>query len=369
MALAVGLGLAVALTGCSVSSGVRAAQGFMEGSQWTPAAVPVANTWDELPGCPGALEGEVDVWTRVDGFPEQQIDAVGILAECGDTWVDQPDGDNFVSIVATVRDTDVYLLDSELTLAGYALEWDDFTTPTDTTIEGYAGARDYYLADGETVFTIEAYEAPFVSGLYTVYLDFHSPATRVPGGSPAGDLGLGTGPTSGRAAHSDSADKWVPDGDGDAGSSVSGFVPVTVKGPVDWQHLAPCDDGSGGTAWVLVSSFPSEIVDESGIHPFCGDTFVTDDGDSFVSAVATITEEQIYSLGGKLIAAGYTFAGDDITTSAYGGSGAFIGGRAYTLGDNAIVINAWDNGVRPLSLTVFLDYYSAETRALADTTP
>lgn len=332
------------------------ARGFQEGSEWRPATGPVANTWDDLAGCPGAsLEGTVDAWTRVDGFPEQQIDSVGILAECGDTWLDQPDGDNFVSIQATMYDTDVELLDSALTLEGYTLEWDDFTTPTDTTIEGYAGARDYYSADGQTVFTIEAYDVPFVSGLYTVYLDFLSPATRVLGGTPSGDVGLGTGPTSGRADHS---------------PSMSSFVPVTVEGPVDWQNLAPCDDGAGGTSWVLVPSFPSAAVEDSGIHPFCGDTFVTDDGDSFVSAVATITERQFFSLGGRLTAAGYTLAGDDMTTSDYyGGSGAFIGGRAYTLGDTAIVINAWDNGVEPFSLTVFLDYYSAETRALADTAP
>jgi len=159
---------------------------------------------------------------------------------------------------------------------------------------------------------------------------------------------------------SDSGDSAAPD----SGSSDSGFEPVEVAGPVDWDDLDSCDDGSGGTAWVLVDSFPADEIDAAGIAPFCGDTFVVDEGDSFVGAVATVSEQQIFLLGGTLVSAGYELTSDDLTTQTYDGTGQYIGAREYTLGEAVLVVSAYDNGVRPLSLTVFLDYYSPQTRAL-----
>lgn len=182
-------------------------------------------------------------------------------------------------------------------------------------------------------------------------------AGSAPVGTPyddSGDTGSGDTDSGDSASH-------------DAGSSDSGFSPVEVNGPVDWTDLDSCDDGSGGTAWVLVETFPADEIDAAGIAPFCGDTFVADDGNSFVGAVATITEQQIFLLGGTLVSAGYALTSDDITTGAYGGTGQYIGAREYTLGDAMLVVSAYDNGVRPLSLTVFLDYYSPQTRALAAT--
>ena len=154
---------------------------------------------------------------------------------------------------------------------------------------------------------------------------------------------------------------------GDAGSSESGFGPVEVAGPVDWSALASCDDDSGGAPWVLVGTFPADAIDEAGIFPFCGDTFIVDDGDSFVGAVATTTQYEIFLLGGKLTSAGYVLTSDDFDPAPYEGSGQLVGSREYTLGDASLVITAYDNGVRPLSLTVFLDYYAPETRALNGT--
>ena len=141
-----------------------------------------------------------------------------------------------------------------------------------------------------------------------------------------------------------------------------------MRGPVDWTALAACGVGSdGATAWMLVTGFPTGEVDGAGILPFCGDTFV-DGADSFVGAVATVSEAEVYLLGGELTAAGFELVADDLSTSAYGGTGEFVGSREYTRGDESLVVSAYDNGVHPLSLTLFLDYYSAATRQLAATT-
>ena len=152
---------------------------------------------------------------------------------------------------------------------------------------------------------------------------------------------------------------------GDAGSSESGFVPVEVDGPVDWADLAPCDADAGALPWVLVSTFPSDEIDNADIYPFCGDAFIPADGDSFVGAVATVTQYEIYLLGGKLTSAGYVLVSDDFDPTIGEGRGQYLGAREYTLGDTTLVISAYDNGVRPLSLTVFLDFYSPQTRALS----
>jgi len=162
----------------------------------------------------------------------------------------------------------------------------------------------------------------------------------------------------------DAGDGSASEGASDAGSSDSGFVPMQVDGPADWSALESCDDGSDSSPWKLVSGFPVAEVDAAGIVPFCGDAFI-DESDGFVGAVATVTEQQIFLLGGELTAAGYTLVDDELSTEAYGGTGEYIGGREYARGDDTVVISAYDNGVHPLSLTVFIDFYSDETRAMA----
>jgi hypothetical protein len=152
----------------------------------------------------------------------------------------------------------------------------------------------------------------------------------------------------------------------DAGYSESGFEPTETEGPVAWTALASCDDGSDVVPWVLIDTFPTEQIDASEIYPFCADSFVVDDGESFTDAVATVSAQQVYLLGGKLTSAGYTLVSDDFDPQPYEGSGGYAGAREYTLGDTSLLISAYDNGVRPVSLTVFLDYFSPETRAFSN---
>jgi len=163
---------------------------------------------------------------------------------------------------------------------------------------------------------------------------------------------------------SETAGTPYDDYSGDSGYSESGFEPVAVAGPIDWRHLGPCGGDDEALPWVLVSTFPADEIDNADIYPFCGDAYVPSDGDSFVSAVATVTFYEVYLLGGKLTSAGYVLASDDFDPMTGEGSGKYVGAREYTLGDSTLVISAYDNGVRPLSLTVFLDFYSPQTRAL-----
>ena len=151
---------------------------------------------------------------------------------------------------------------------------------------------------------------------------------------------------------------------GDSGYSESGFEPVEVSGPTDWNALQPCGDVVEGGAWALVSTFPADEIDNAGIFPFCGDTFIVDDGDNYVSAVATTTQYEIFLLGGKLASAGWTLGSDDFETLPLDGTGEYVGAREYTLGDQTLVLSAYDNGVHPASLTLFIDFYSPQTQAL-----
>jgi hypothetical protein len=164
-----------------VESGAQFAQGFNNGvtygSMLDEPATGVTD-WDSLEGCPGAeAVGKVAVWVRVDDFPAEQVDYAGIVVECGNSYVDEADGDNFVSAMAVVTAGDVFILGARLVADGYVLGWDDFQAPEDPS-DGYAGARDYSSADGQSTFTIEAYDNGTDPESFTVYFDYTSAETR-----------------------------------------------------------------------------------------------------------------------------------------------------------------------------------------------
>lgn len=130
--------------------------------------------WTEFPSCEG---GPRDDFVWVDGIPSEEIDAAGIVPECGDTWI-EADGDSFVGVAEyALTDAQLDALDAALVASGWELKYDDFVAATASSPSELAGARDYYL-DDETKLAIEIYNNATNPITYTAYIDFHSPATR-----------------------------------------------------------------------------------------------------------------------------------------------------------------------------------------------
>jgi hypothetical protein len=140
----------------------------LETAPSTPSA------WTEFESCPG---GPDTSWVWVDGFPNGQLEAVGIVPQCADTWF-QDDGDHFTGVVATgVRFEQFDALSEEMVAAGWKITYDDLVEVEPGTSAGHVGWRDYERDGGDTAFIIEVYYDGDGAG-YTVYADLHSPGTR-----------------------------------------------------------------------------------------------------------------------------------------------------------------------------------------------
>jgi hypothetical protein len=181
--------IALAVSGCSAQTlpelALALAHETAGGALTVPAGDPLPSGesagLDALHGCDDAdVLGDTTEWVLVDGYPAEQLAAVGIVVECGDAAVNQEGGENFLSARATVTDGDLYSLGGQLTVAGYELEYDDFLTVDDPDT-GFVGGRDYVSADGATVFSIEAYDLGTLPASYIAYFDFCSPETRALG--------------------------------------------------------------------------------------------------------------------------------------------------------------------------------------------
>jgi hypothetical protein len=170
-----GIGCVLLLSGCVLFPLVP--QPAPPENDRPPAEGPAG--WAVLPHCVG---GPNDDWVWVDGFPNEEFDASGATADCGDTWVES-DGESFVDV------TDLEITTEQLDALGAALEasgyenlFDDFVPGTPAPGEDYYGARDYYLdgiADGDfTRLAIEIYPSHTDPSQWTAYMDFLSPLTR-----------------------------------------------------------------------------------------------------------------------------------------------------------------------------------------------
>ncbi len=175
------LAAALLLGGCGLLPAVPA----------PPAPAPTGQTdapvngapagWETLPHCEGAPE---EPWIWVDGFPAEEFDASGAVADCGDIWP-QDDGDTFAGIASyeiSVEQLDAF--GTALEASGYQKLFDDFVPGTPSG-ESYYGARDYYLdgvSDGGfTRLAIEIYPSHSDPAQWTAYVDYLSPGTRALG--------------------------------------------------------------------------------------------------------------------------------------------------------------------------------------------
>ncbi len=130
--------------------------------------------WIEFEPCP---TGPRDEWVWVDGFPNQELEAAGIVPVCADTWIED-DGDHFIGIVDRGVEFDQFqTLHGAMLAAGWAVTYDDLVPGEPGAEPGPVGWRDYSLDDGETLFVIEVYFDGEGAG-YTVFADLHSPGTR-----------------------------------------------------------------------------------------------------------------------------------------------------------------------------------------------
>ncbi len=169
-----------ALTLSSLSGCILLGPAIQEASQFAPVndrpVVDGPAGWEEFPSCEG---GPRDDYVWVDGLPNQELTAAGVVPDCGDTWIEE-DGDNFMNV------TDYSLTEQEIDAIGAALEasgwekkWDDFAPVESASAPPVGvGARDYYR-DGDTLLlAIEIYHNGTNPISYTAYIDYHSPLTR-----------------------------------------------------------------------------------------------------------------------------------------------------------------------------------------------
>jgi hypothetical protein len=174
LALALAAMTVTTLSGCIFAGAV-----LEEATQFGPVndrpVVDGPAGWEEFVSCEG---GPRDDFIWIDGIPSDELDAVGIRPDCGDTWIES-DGDHFMNVTDySVTEAELDALDAALTAAGWERKWDDFVPAEEGSAPAGVGARDYYR-EGDTVkFAIEIYSNPTAPVSYTAYLDYHSPATR-----------------------------------------------------------------------------------------------------------------------------------------------------------------------------------------------
>jgi hypothetical protein len=138
-----------------------------------------------------------------------------------------------------------------------------------------------------------------------------------------------------------------------------------------WASLPHCP-GADRSSWQLVPDFPADALDAAGLHPTCGDVWLQDDGDTFVSIAEVVTEGALDNLGTALEARRFVKLVDDFAPATPGvNERGAVGARDYYLegyhdaGFTRVAIELYSNGTTPATYTAFIDYLSPSTRALA----
>lgn len=140
-----------------------------------------------------------------------------------------------------------------------------------------------------------------------------------------------------------------------------------AAGPEGWTEFPSCEAGPRDD-FVWVDGLPSDELTLAGIAPDCGDTWIEDDGDSFVNVTDyTLTEAQIDALGAALEASGWEKKWDDfapVSNPAAPREG--VGARDYYVDNDTtlLAIEIYHNGTDPISYTAYIDFHSPKTRLL-----
>ena len=145
----------------------------------------------------------------------------------------------------------------------------------------------------------------------------------------------------------------------------------TSGAPAGWSEFEHCD-GAPEDPWVWVDGFPADAFEAAGVEPFCGDTWIEDDGENFVNVTnGAVTEADLDAIGTALEGMGYQALVDDFVPVAEGATPAYVGARDYYLagdfeGDfTRLAIEIYSNGGPGTPTYVaYFDYLSPLTRAL-----
>jgi len=139
-----------------------------------------------------------------------------------------------------------------------------------------------------------------------------------------------------------------------------------ADGPEGWTEFPSCEGGPRDD-FIWVDGIPSAELDAAGIGPDCGDTWIEEDGDSFMNVTDySLTEEQLDALGDALIASGWEKKYDDFVPATATTGQVGVGARDYYTSNDDVkfAIEIYNNGTDPVSYTAYLDYHSPSTRAL-----
>jgi len=143
-----------------------------------------------------------------------------------------------------------------------------------------------------------------------------------------------------------------------------------VTGPAGWTEFPHCPGGPNDD-WIWIDGFPAEALENAGIEPRCGDTWIEADGDSFENVtVPDLTEAQLTALDDELATAGWEKLWDDFAPAEPGAVPAPVGARDYYLDgvtDGAftrLAIELYSNATDPVTYIGYIDFLSPETRAL-----
>lgn len=139
-----------------------------------------------------------------------------------------------------------------------------------------------------------------------------------------------------------------------------------VDGPDGWTEFPSCEAGPRDD-FQWVDGIPSEELDSAGIDPDCGDTWIEQDGDSFMNVTDySLTEEQLTSLGDALVASGWEKKYDDFVAATATTGQVGVGARDYYTSNDDVkfAIEIYNNGTDPVSYTAYFDLHSPSTRAL-----
>jgi hypothetical protein len=141
------------------------------------------------------------------------------------------------------------------------------------------------------------------------------------------------------------------------------------EAPAGWAEFPQCEGGPGED-WVWVDGFPSDEFETAVGAPDCGDTWLQDDGETFLNITDyEITVDQLDAFGAALEASGYQKLFDDFVPGTPSGE-EYYGARDYYLdgdyeGDfTRLAIEIYPSHSDPEQWTAYIDYLSPLTRQL-----
>ncbi len=177
--------LAAAVCAVTLSACILLPPFPLQGPQETPHAPEgqsdaAPEGWADLEPCDPS-----DRWIWVDGFPSAEMEAAGLEAECGGTYFDSGSPTYTSAGDSSVTEEQLDELHAQFEAAGYVQTASSFERPEPGDEPGLVGSWQYDRnaddpAAAEAVFIVNLWHGPEPI-LYTTFLAYESPATRMLG--------------------------------------------------------------------------------------------------------------------------------------------------------------------------------------------